>query len=229
MSSEDLFEPLRRQLMSEVAAQLTVLGAQLGCRMLSERVMQAMERVPRHEFVPAEVKPFAYMNTPLPIGCGKTISQPFIVALMTELLALDPAHRVLEVGTGLGYQAAILAGLVREVYSVELIPELSAAASKRLARLGYGNVRLRVGNGRLGWPEHAPFDRIIVTTAPDLIPPALLQQLKPGGKMMIPAGIPDQQQLLLVERDESGRTTTREILAVRFSEMEEDSGPGGTS
>jgi len=229
MSSDDLFEPLRRQLWSEVAAQLTVLGAQLGCRMLSERVMQTMERVPRHEFVPAEVKPFAYMNTPLPIGCGKTISQPFIVALMTELLALDPTHRVLEIGTGLGYQAAILARLVREVYSVELIPELSAAASKRLARLGYGNVHLRVGNGRLGWPEHAPFDRIIVTTAPDLIPPVLLQQLKPGGKMMIPTGIPDRQQLVLVERDANGRTTTREVLAVRFSEMEEDSGPGGTS
>ena len=229
MSSDDLFEPLRRQLLSEVAAQLTVLGAQHGCRMLSERVMQAMERVPRHEFVPAEVKPFAYMNTPLPIGCGKTISQPFIVALMTELLALEPTHRVLEIGTGLGYQAAILAALVREVYSVELIPELSAAAAKRLARLGYSNVHLRVGNGRLGWPEHAPFDRIIVTTAPDLIPPALLQQLKPGGRMMIPTGIPDQQQLVLVERDAGGRTTTREILAVRFSEMEEDAGPGGTS
>ena len=229
MGSDDLFEPLRRQLLSEVAAQLTVLGAQLGCRMLSERVMQAMERVPRHEFVPAEVKPFAYMNTPLPIGCGKTISQPFIVALMTEMLAVEPEHRVLEVGTGLGYQAAVLARLVQEVYSVELIPELSAAAAKRLTRLGYGNVHLRVGNGRLGWPEHAPFDRIIVTTAPDLIPPALLQQLKPGGKMMIPTGIPDQQQLVLVERDASGRTVTREILAVRFSEMEEDSGPGGTS
>jgi protein-L-isoaspartate(D-aspartate) O-methyltransferase len=229
MSSDDLFEPLRRQLMSEVAAQLAVLGAQLGSRMLSERVMQAMERVPRHEFVPAEVKPFAYMNTPLPIGCGKTISQPFIVALMTELLALDPGHRVLEIGTGLGYQAAILAELAREVYSVELIPELSAAASKRLAKLGYGNVHLRVGNGRLGWPEHAPFDRIVVTTAPDLIPAVLLQQLKPGGKMMIPTGIPDRQQLVLVERDERGHTTTREILAVRFSEMEEDSGPGGTS
>jgi protein-L-isoaspartate(D-aspartate) O-methyltransferase len=147
---------------------------------------------------------------------------------MTELLALTPGHRVLEIGTGLGYQAAILAELECEVYSVELIPELSAAASRRLTRLGYG-VHLRVGNGRLGWPEHAPFDRIIVTTAPDLIPPALLQQLKPGGKMMIPAGIPDQQQLMLVERDASGRTTTREILAVRFSEMEEDSGPGGTS
>lgn len=229
MSSEDLFEPLRRQLMSEVGAQLAVLGAQLNCRMLSERVMDAMLRVPRHEFVPAEVKPLAYMNTPLPIGCGKTISQPFIVALMTELLALEPGHRVLEIGTGLGYQAAILAELVREVYSVELIPELSAAASKRLARLGYRNVHLRVGNGRLGWPEHAPFDRVIVTTAPDLIPPALLQQLKPGGKMMIPTGIPDRQQLVLVERDANGRTTTREILAVRFSEMEEDSGPGGTS
>ncbi len=228
MGTDNVFEPLRRQLMSEVAAQLTVLGAQLGCRMLSERVMQAMERVPRHEFVPPDVKPFAYMNTPLPIGCGKTISQPFIVALMTELLALTPGHRVLEIGTGLGYQAAILAELEREVYSVELIPELSAAASRRLKRLGYGGVRLRVGNGRLGWPEYAPFDRIIVTTAPDLIPPALLQQLKPGGKLMIPAGIPDQQQLLLVERD-GGRTATREILAVRFSEMEEDSGPGGTS
>ena len=227
--SEDVFEPLRRQLMSEVAAQLAVLGAQLGRRMLSERVMLAMQKVGRHEFVPAEVKPFAYMNTPLPIGCGKTISQPFIVALMTELLALEPEHRVLEIGTGLGYQAAILAELVQEVYSVELIPELSAAAGKRLARLGYSNIHLRVGNGRLGWPEHAPFDRIIVTTAPDLIPPALLHQLKPGGKMMIPAGIPDRQQLLLVERDDSGRTTTREILAVRFSEMEEDTGPGGTS
>jgi protein-L-isoaspartate(D-aspartate) O-methyltransferase len=229
MGTDNLFEPLRRQLMSEVAAQLAVLGAQLGRRMLSERVMHAMERVPRHEFVPPDVKPYAYMNTPLPIGCGKTISQPFIVALMTELLALESGHRVLEIGTGLGYQAAILAELECEVYSVELIPELSAAASRRLTRLGYGGVRLRVGNGRLGWPEHAPFDRIIVTTAPDLIPPALLQQLKPGGKMMIPAGIPDQQQLLLVERDEGGRTNTREILAVRFSEMEEDSGPGGTS
>jgi protein-L-isoaspartate(D-aspartate) O-methyltransferase len=123
MGTDNVFEPLRRQLMSEVAAQLTVLGAQLGCRMLSERVMQAMERVPRHEFVPPDVKPFAYMNTPLPIGFGKTISQPFIVALMTELLALTPGHRVLEIGTGLGYQAAILAELECEVYSVELIPE----------------------------------------------------------------------------------------------------------
>jgi protein-L-isoaspartate(D-aspartate) O-methyltransferase len=229
MSNEDLFEPMRKRLVAEVAAQLMVLGAQMGRRVLTERVTQVMERVPRHAFVPAEVQPLAYMNTPLPIGCGKTISQPFIVWLMTELLELEPTHRVLEIGTGLGYQAAILAELAGEVYSVELIPELSAQASRRLARLGYRGIHLRVGNGRLGWPEHAPFDRIIVTTAPDLIPPPLLQQLKPGGKMMIPAGIPDQQQLLLVERGEDGKTTTKEILAVRFSEMEEDAGPGGTS
>lgn len=213
----------------EIAAHALLSSDRIGRATLDARVMAAMGSVPRHAFVPVELRPFAYLDQPLPIGYGKTISQPFIVWLMTELLELEPTHRVLEIGTGLGYQAAILAELAGEVYSIELIPELSAQASRRLARLGYRGIHLRVGNGRLGWPEHAPFDRIIVTTAPDLIPPALLQQLKPGGKMMIPAGIPDQQQLLLVERAEDGKTSTREILAVRFSEMEEDAGPGGTS
>jgi protein-L-isoaspartate(D-aspartate) O-methyltransferase len=175
------------------------------------------------------VRPFAYLNRPLPIGFGKTISQPFIVALMTELLELEPAHRVLEIGTGFGYQAAILAELAGSVYSVEIVPELATQAASRLGRLGYSTIEVRLGNGRLGWPEHAPYDRIIVTTAPDLIPAELLQQLKAGGRMVIPAGIPDQQQLLLVQRSPSGRITTKEILPVRFSEMEEDAGPVGTS
>jgi protein-L-isoaspartate(D-aspartate) O-methyltransferase len=147
---------------------------------------------------------------------------------MTHLLDLHPGQRVLEIGTGLGYQAAILSCLTDEVYSVERILELAQQANKRLTRLGYDKVEIRVGNGRLGWPERAPFDRIIVTAAPDLIPPVLLQQLKPGGRMVIPTGIPDHQMLLLVERDSAGRTSTREILAVRFSELEEDTGPAGT-
>jgi protein-L-isoaspartate(D-aspartate) O-methyltransferase len=229
MSSEDIFEHQRLEMVAEIEAIVTALTAQLGRTALDRRVMQAMAHVPRHQFVPGEVMPFAYLDTPLPIGSGKTISQPFMVALMTDLLEVTPGQRVLEIGTGLGYQAAILAALGGEVYTVELIPELAAQASARLVRLGYDSVELRVGNGRFGWPEHAPFDRIMVTTAPDLIPPALLQQLKADGRMVIPAGLKDQQQLLLVERDAAGRVQTREILAVRFSEMEEDAGPAGTS
>jgi protein-L-isoaspartate(D-aspartate) O-methyltransferase len=228
MSNPDPYAQLRRQLVAEVTAEGAVLAAQTGGTQLDRRVLEAMQRVPRHEFVPPEVQAFAYMNTPLPIGQGKTISQPFIVALMTHLLDLHPGQRVLEIGTGLGYQAAILSCLTDEVYSVERILELAQQANKRLTRLGYDKVEIRVGNGRLGWPERAPFDRIIVTAAPDLIPPVLLQQLKPGGRMVIPTGIPDHQMLLLVERDSAGRTSTREILAVRFSELEEDTGPAGT-
>jgi protein-L-isoaspartate(D-aspartate) O-methyltransferase len=228
MTSEDLFSPLRQQMVAEIAAETAVLTGQLGRSNLDPRVMEIMEQVPRHEFVPAEMKGLAYLNSPLPIGHGKTISQPFIVALMTDLLELRPEHRVLEIGTGLGYQAAVLSQLVEQVYTVEIIRELAQQAGRRLARLGYRNIDIRVGNGRLGWPEAAPFDRIIVTAAPDLIPPALLQQLKPGGRLVIPCGIPDQQTLLVVQRDAAGRTTTREVLAVRFSELEEDTGPAGT-
>jgi protein-L-isoaspartate(D-aspartate) O-methyltransferase len=165
-----------------------------------------------------ELRPYAYVNSPLPIGCDKTISQPFICALMTDLLELKGEDRVLEIGTGLGYQAAILAGLVHSVYSVEFIEALAAQAKRRLA--AYKNVVLRTGNGYYGWPEHAPFDKVIVTAAPDLIPPMLIQQLKSGGRMVIPAGLPETQKLLLVEKDVDGRAKTKEILRVRFSLLE---------
>jgi protein-L-isoaspartate(D-aspartate) O-methyltransferase len=158
---------------------------------------------------------------PLPIGFDKTISQPFIVALMTDLLDIQPDDAILEIGTGLGYQAAILAQLARKVYSIELIEELGQQAKQRLGRQGCTNVELRIANGYHGWSEHAPFDKVIVTAAPDLVPPPLLQQLKKGGKMVIPAGLPEAQQLVLVEKDESGRTRMREILQVRFSQLDE--------
>jgi protein-L-isoaspartate(D-aspartate) O-methyltransferase len=227
MPAEDIFEPLRRQMVEQIVAETEMLASQLGRAALADRVIEVMGRVPRHTFVPAEVQPFAYLNTPLPISHGKTISQPFIVALMTDLLDVREDTVVLEIGTGFGYQAAILAELARQVYSVEIIEGIAAQSKKRLSTLGYKNIALRLGNGALGWPEHAPYDRIMVTAAPDLIPPSLLQQLKPNGKMVIPSGIPDQQQLLLVEKNDQGRISTREILAVRFSELEEPTGLAG--
>lgn len=227
MAVEDIFEPLRRQMVEQIVAETEMLASQLNRSALADRVIEVMGRVPRHTFVPAEVQPFAYLNTPLPISHGKTISQPFIVALMTDLLDVREDTVVLEIGTGFGYQAAILAELARQVYSVEIIEGIAAQGKKRLTSLGYKNIALRLGNGALGWPEHAPYDRIMVTAAPDLIPPSLLQQLKPSGKMVIPSGIPDQQQLLLVEKNDQGRISTREILAVRFSELEAPTGPVG--
>jgi protein-L-isoaspartate(D-aspartate) O-methyltransferase len=214
-------------MVEEVTAETSMLAQQLGRAALADRVVDALGRVPRHAFVPAEVQPFAYINSPLPIGHGKTISQPFIVALMTDLLDVREDSVVLEIGTGFGYQAAILGELARQVYSVEIIEEIAVQGKKRLASLGYSNISLRVGNGALGWPEHAPYDRIMVTAAPDLIPVPLLTQLKPGGKMVIPTGIPEQQQLVLVEKSTEGRSSTREILAVRFSELEETAGQAG--
>ena len=219
MSAEG-FEVLRRHMLAEVVAGASQLRNSIGKPALDERVMAAMGKVPRHEFVPVELQPFAYANIPLPIGFDKTISQPFIVALMTDLLDLGPDDVVLEIGTGLGYQAAILAQLARKVYSIELIEELGQQAKQRLRRQGCANVELRIANGYHGWSEHAPFDKVIVTAAPDLIPPPLIHQLKAGGKMVVPAGLPDAQQLVLVEKDGSGRTTMREILQVRFSELE---------
>jgi protein-L-isoaspartate(D-aspartate) O-methyltransferase len=227
MAAEDIFEPLRRQMVEQITAETELLASQLGRSALTDRVIEVMGRVPRHTFVPAEVQPFAYLNTPLPIGHGKTISQPFIVALMTDLLDVREDMVVLEIGTGFGYQAAVLAELARQVYSVEIIEAIAAQGKKRLTNLGYKNIALRLGNGALGWPEHAPYDRIMVTAAPDLIPASLLQQLKAGGRMVIPSGIPDQQQLLLVEKNQQGRISTREILAVRFSELEEPAGLAG--
>jgi len=175
--------------------------------------------------VPIELQPYAYANIPLPIGFDKTISQPFIVALMTDLLDISTGDAVLEIGTGLGYQAAILAQLAHKVYSMELIEELGREAKRRLRRQGCDNVELRIANGCHGWSAHAPFDKIIVTAAPDLIPAALIHQLRAGGTMVIPAGLPDAQQLILLRKDGDGKVTTKEILPVRFSQLE-DSEPG---
>jgi protein-L-isoaspartate(D-aspartate) O-methyltransferase len=214
------FEVLREEMVAEIAAQVAYASDAIGKAELDERVMQAMAKIPRHEFVPVELQPYAYINLPLPIGFDKTISQPFIVALMTDLLEPRSDETVLEVGTGLGYQAAILAGLARKVYSMEIIEELARDAERRLSRQGCTNVEVRIGNGYHGWSEHAPFDKVIVTAAPDLIPPPLINQLKAGGKMVIPAGLPDAQQLMLVDKDPNGRITTKEVLQVRFSQLE---------
>jgi protein-L-isoaspartate(D-aspartate) O-methyltransferase len=216
----DPFAPLRDQMVAVIAAEAVFAAGEIGKAALAPRVLEAMAKVPRHQFVPAELRGYAYVNSPLPIGCDKTISQPFIVALMTDLLDLQPTDRVLEIGTGLGYQAAVLCALAKQVYSVEIIEELAAQAKERLAEQGCTNLELKLGNGFYGWPEHAPFDKIIVTAGTDLVPAPLLQQLKPGGRMVIPTGLPDSQKLVLVEKDPAGRTTTKDLLRVRFTLLE---------
>jgi len=184
---------------------------------LSDRVMAAMGAVAREEFVLPQYRHLAYRNTPLPIEAGQTISQPLIVALMTELLDPQPGDVVLEVGTGSGYQAAVLSQLVQQVYSVEIVEELAASAAAVLKRLDYTNVSVRAGDGYAGWPEHAPFDSIIVTAAAEHLPPPLLQQLKPGGKLVIPVGeAHGYQELLVVEVDAAGEISRQSVLPVRF-------------
>lgn len=184
---------------------------------LDARVLQALGAVPRHEFVPPEQRSRAYHNRPLPIGYGQTISQPYVVAVMTELLKLNPGERALEVGTGSGYQAAILAHLGVRVYTIEIIPALGEAARSRLQRLGYDKVEVRIGDGYYGWCEAAPFDAIIVTAATNHIPPPLIEQLRPGGRMVIPVGNPfGTQQLIVVKKESDGHITTQKILPVRF-------------
>lgn len=212
---------MRQRMIAEIVADAVFLTSQLGKSAFNARVIEAMGKIPRHEFVPIELQPYAYLNSPLPVGYGKTISQPFIIALMTDLLEPQPGDVALEVGAGVGYQATILSELVKRVYSIEIIEELALETRFRLERLGFRNIEVGVGNGYYGWSKHAPYDKIIVTAAPDLIPPPLLAQLKPGGKMVIPTGIPDKQQLILVEKSEDGRLATREVLPVRFSELEE--------
>ena len=223
--SVESFEQQRREMIAAIRVVAQHLAAEVGKTALDDRVLAAMAKVPRHEFVPVEIQAYAYLNRPLPIGFDKTISQPLMVAVMTDLLELKPDDVVLEIGTGLGYQAAVLAELAGRVYSVESIEELAQRAVQRLKRAGYTNIEVRVGNGYFGWPEHAPFDKVMVTAAPDLIPAPLINQLKAGGRMVIPVGLPDDQQLVLAEKDINGRVTTKEIMPVRFSLLEEPDQP----
>jgi protein-L-isoaspartate(D-aspartate) O-methyltransferase len=196
-----------------------------GRATLSDPVLAAMGTVPRDEFVPAHLRHLAYQNTPLPIAAGQTISQPLIVALMTDLLDPGADDVILEVGTGSGYQAAVLAELVKQVYSVEIVAELAAGAAEVLERLGYANVTVRAGDGYAGWPEHAPYDGIIVTAAAEEIPKPLLRQLKPGGKLVIPVGEEHgYQELLLVTVDADGELSSRSVLPVRFVPFTGDKG-----
>jgi protein-L-isoaspartate(D-aspartate) O-methyltransferase len=215
------FDEKRREMIAAIKVIAEHLVDEIGKTALGDRVLRAMAKVPRHEFVPIEVQPYAHLNRPLPIGFDKTISQPLMVAVMTDLLELKPDDAVLEIGTGLGYQSAVLAELAGTVYTVEIIEELAQRAVHRIKREGYTNVEVRIGNGYFGWPEHAPFDKVIVTAAPDLIPPPLINQLKAGGKMVIPVGLPDAQQLVVVDKDLTGRIKTKEIMRVLFSSLEE--------
>lgn len=203
-------------MVSEIAAEARDTAEYTGRSAFQPSVMAAMAKVPRHEFVPPAEESYAYVNNALPIGYGQTISQPYIVALMTDLLDPQPTHRVLEVGTGSGYQAAILAELVQQVYSIEVIPELAEEARQRLMRLGYTNVIVRAGDGYSGWPDEAPFDGIIVTAAAEAIPKPLVAQLRNGGRMVIPVGSRMGQTLLLIEKSTAGEISERNLLPVAF-------------
>ena len=210
-------KPARARMIADIEAEVEYTRTLTGRSALAPAVMAAMARVPREKFIPAALRAAAYDNGPLPIGQGQTISQPYIVALMTDLLQLGPEDRVLEVGTGSGYQTAVLACLAHTIYTIELLPELGERAADALAALNYHNIEYRIGNGYEGWPEHAPYDAIIVTAAAPEIPPALIDQLKPGGRLVIPVGwqyMP--QELMLVEKDANGRIHSRGILGVAF-------------
>ncbi len=204
-------------LLDEIRDEVRATCQWTGHAALDPRVMEVLRAVPRHAFVPDELVDSAYANHPLPIGHGQTISQPYIVALMTDLIQPGPEDVVLEVGTGSGYQAAILGRLVKQVYSLEIIEALAEQARRRLQRLGYDNVEVRLGNGRLGWPEHAPYDAIVVTAAAPHVPPALIEQLKPGGTLVIPVGSRYfGQDLLVISKDALGRIAERRVLPVVF-------------
>jgi len=214
---EDNYAAARREMVQEIERMSASTPLETGNRTLDRQVLEVMGRVQRHQFVPAAQQRDAYDNRPLPIGHGQTISQPYIVALMTDLLRPEPGHVVLEIGTGSGYQAAVLAELTREVYTMEIIEPLGIQAKKRLAQLGYRNVDVEVADGYFGWPSRAPFDGIMVTAAANHVPVPLVQQLKPGGRMVIPVGTSFlTQQLMLIEKRPDGSVTTQQILPVRF-------------
>ncbi len=215
----------RERMLAAVAADARATGPETGRAELSPEVLAALGRVPRHRFVPAALASSAYDNRPLPIGSGQTISQPFIVALMTDLVDPEADDRVLEVGTGSGYQAAVLAELVDHVYTVEIVPELAREAEARLERLGYDNVTVHLGDGGFGWAEHAPYDAIVVTAAAPHVPSALVEQLASGGRMVLPVGEPGGfQTLVLVARGSAGEVTQERILGVTFVPLTGDEG-----
>jgi len=218
-------------LATAAASKDAALRAQMVKEQIEDRgltntaVLAAMRKVPRHKFVPEPFRDLAYVDAPLAIGHGQTISQPYVVAVMTELLHLKPTDRVLEIGTGSGYQAAVLAEIAAQVYTIEIIEPLATSAAERLKRLGYSTVQVKCGDGFLGWPEHAPFDAIIVTCAVDPIPEPLIKQLKPGGRLVIPEGQPmSEQWLVLVEKDPSGKIGRRRVLPVAFVPMTREMG-----
>ena len=214
---DDPFAEPREALIKEIEATSLNLAPLVGRDTVNPRVLEAIRKVPRHEFVSEYLRSFAYENRPLPIGHGQTVSQPYIVAVMTDLLDLEEGHTVLEVGTGSGYQTAVLAECVKQVYTIEILEDLGKEARARLKRLGYTNVEVLIGDGYGGWKEKAPFDRIIVTAAGNNIPPSLIEQLKPGGRMVIPVGEPlASQQLMLLEKQEDGKIKTRRALPVAF-------------
>lgn len=217
LHADDPFSPLRDAMVREIANMSSVTRDETGRVEFAAPVMAAMAKVPRHKFVPPDEVPYAYENRPLPIGYGQTISQPYIVALMTDLTQVGPGDVVLEIGTGSGYQAAILAELAQAVYTMEIIEPLAVQAGERLGRLGYAKVQARLGDGYHGWPEHGPYDAILVTAAASHVPPPLIAQLKAGGRMVIPVGAPFMiQYLLLIEKAGDGSVSTRQVLPVSF-------------
>jgi protein-L-isoaspartate(D-aspartate) O-methyltransferase len=227
MSAEgqDIYTAQRKTMLDDIVTLTRETRFETGRATLSERVLAAMDKVPRHRFVLPGDERYAYANRPLPIGHGQTISQPFIVALMTDLMEVKPGDRVLEIGTGSGYQAALLAELAGTVYTIEIVEPLAREAAERLKRLGYGNVVTKSGDGYQGWREHAPFDAIMVTAAPREVPQPLLDQLKPGGRLIVPVGGQAAgQSLLLIEKQPDGSVTRRTILAVRFVPLTDKSG-----
>lgn len=217
IAADDAYAAKRTAMIKEIERDVQAGYGNLEKGALDERVNDALGRVPRHEFVPRNIRNVAYENRPLPIGHGQTISQPYIVAIMTNLLQVGKNDRVLEIGTGSGYQIAVLAELAKKAYSIEIIEPLGKQAKDRLQRLGYENIELKIGDGYYGWEEEAPFDTIMVTAAASHVPPPLIKQLKPGGRMLIPVGSRFMvQELLLVQKSESGEVSTRQLLPVVF-------------
>lgn len=219
-AAEEAHARARDQMVAEIAAMARSTGAETGRPVFAAAVMDAMRKVPRHRFVAQDQVASAYRNHPLPIGSGQTISQPYIVALTTDLIEPRKQHRVLEIGTGSGYQAAVLAELVERVHTIEILEPLAREAEARLSALGYRNVECRVGDGHRGWPEQAPYDGIVVTAAATHVPDALVQQLRPGGRMVIPVGPQYRtQNFVLVEKNAQGVVSQRVILPVMFVPM----------